>query len=278
MAKISIRDRRVRKIFQEQAAAFFGLLSIILIFVDIPEEARLWAGGIMLAIAVVAYLLIWRWAGNLNQISIEIEGSSVDIKVGDIFSQPGFKAIAFNEFFDTQVDDRVISKASINGMFIDEIVGADLPILVSHIDNYRFDADSVAELDVAREVGRRTRYQLGTICVYGDYLLTAFSKFDRNNSAFLTMPQYLEFLIAFWDRVNRVYSQKSVSTTIFGSGITRIHGHRNISDEDLLKIMLWTFRISEMRFQYPAKLSIIVHKDKIDRINLLDIKAARSGV
>jgi len=92
------------------------------------------------------------------------------------------------------------------------------------------------------------------------------------------MPEYLEFLINFWDRVNRVYAQKNVSTPIFGSGITRIQGHKKISDEDLLKIMLWTFRISEMRFKYPARLTIIIHKDKIDKINLLDIKSARNGI
>ena len=92
------------------------------------------------------------------------------------------------------------------------------------------------------------------------------------------MPEYLEFLISFWDKVNNVYAQKSVSTPIFGSGIARIKGHKNISDEDLLKIMLWTFRISEMRFKYPARLTIIIHKDKIDKINLLDIKSARNGV
>ena len=42
--------------------------------------------------------------------------------------------------------------------------------------------------------------------------------------------------------------------------------------------MLWTFRISEMRFKYPAKLTIIIHKDKIGQINLLDIKSVRNGV
>lgn len=92
------------------------------------------------------------------------------------------------------------------------------------------------------------------------------------------MPEYLSFLINFWDRVNRVYAQKSVSVPIFGSGITRIKEHTNISDEDLLKIMLWTFRISEMRFKYPAKLAIIIHEDKMNTINLLDIKSANNGL
>ena len=92
------------------------------------------------------------------------------------------------------------------------------------------------------------------------------------------MPQYLEFLITFWDKVNAVYAQQNVSTPIFGSGITRIKGHKSIKDEDLLKIMLWTFRISEMRFKYPARLTIVIHESKIDQINLLDIKSAKNGV
>jgi hypothetical protein len=52
------------------------------------------------------------------------------------------------------------------------------------------------------------------------------------------MPEYLGFLITFWDKVNIVYGQRSVSVPIFGSGITRIKEHRGISDEDLLKIMI----------------------------------------
>ncbi|MDI5811285.1 DUF6430 domain-containing protein, partial [Salmonella enterica subsp. enterica serovar Anatum] len=44
-------------------------------------------------------------------------------------------------------------------------------------------------------------WTLGTIFVNNDYLLTAFSKFDDKNRAFLTMPDYLAFLINFWDKV-----------------------------------------------------------------------------
>lgn len=278
MPKVGFYDRRVMKTFQEMAAGFFAVVSGFLIFVDIPETARLPIGLVVLAIAVLGYLVVWRWADNLNAISIDIEGSSVDIKVGDIFAQDGLKVIAFNEYFDTLVDDRLISRASLNGIFIEKHALPDVAALNTCIDEYLFDPEAIEARNVGRQAGRTTRYRLGTICVYGDYLLTAFSKFDDNNRATLTMPQYLEFLIAFWDQVNRVYAQKNVSTAIFGSGITRIRGHRNISDEDLLKIMLWTFRISEMRFKYPARLTIIIHVDKIDRINLLDIKAARNGV
>lgn len=157
-------------------------------------------------------------------------------------------------------------------------MGATVQELDKHISEYAFNAGEVVGANTGRQAGKKTKYQLGTICLHKEFLLTAFSKFDDQNRASLTMPEYLEFMINFWDKVNSVYALRSVSTTIFGSGITRIKGHKTISEEDLLKIMLWTFRISEMRFKYPAKLTIIIHKDKIDQINLLDIKSARNGV
>lgn len=278
MAKVNFFDKRVIKKFLEITAVVSGTLSFIVIFVDVPAEWKLKAGLAFLAILALTYVVIWLWSNNLNSIDINVEGSDVAIKTGDIFQQPGLKAIAFNEYFDTQVDNKIIGETSLNGVFIQKHLGVPISELDRYIEEYAFDESEVLEENEARKYGKNKRYQIGTICLYKDYLLTAFSKFDENNKALLTMPEYLEFLINFWDKVNNVYAQQSVSTTIFGSGITRIKGHKNISDEDLLKIMLWTFRISEMRFKYPAKLTIVIHKDKIDQINLLDIKSARNGV
>lgn len=278
MAKVSFVDKRVVRKFLETTSIVSGTLSFAVIFLDIPADWKLMAGLAFLALLALIYLAIWLRSSNLNSIEINVEGSDVAIKTGDIFQQPGLKAIAFNEYFDTQVDNKIIGETSLNGVFIQKHLGTPLSELDRHIEEYTFDDSEVLEENEARKQGKKKRYQIGTICLYKDYLLTAFSKFDENNKALLTMPEYLEFLINFWDKVNNVYAQQSVSTTIFGSGITRIKGHKNISDEDLLKIMLWTFRISEMRFKYPAKLTIVIHKDKIDQINLLDIKSARNGV
>lgn len=236
------------------------------------------AGAAITVLLILTYLILWARSNNLQDVSLSIEGSTVNIKTGDIFQQSGLKAIAFNEYFDTVVDDRIIAKRSLNGIFLEKYLGTSVADLDRHIDKYQFEDDDVLGREVDRTAGKRVKYKVGTICVYKDYLVTAFAKFDDSNRANLTMPEYLEFLINFWDKVNRVYAQQSVSTTIFGSGITRIKGHKNISDEDLLKIMLWTFRISEMRFKHPAKLTIVIHKEKIDQINLLDIKSARNGM
>lgn len=276
--KVKFFDRWLYKKWTQIIAAVSSVLTVAFLFIDVPKKAKIPSGLAFLTFLLIIYLIAWLYANRVKKVRLKIEGSTVNIKTGDIFSQSGFKVIAFNEFFDTQVDDKIIARTSLNGVFIESHLGCPVSDLDAHIASYRFDSEDVLETGVSRQAGKQTRFRLGTVCVYNDFLLTAFAKFDANNQARLTMPEYLGFLINFWDRVNRVYAQKNVSTTVFGSGITRIKGHKRISDEDLLKIMLWTFRISEMRFKYPANLTIVIHPDKINQINLFDIASVRNGV
>ncbi|HAV5770680.1 TPA: hypothetical protein JI173_10495 [Acinetobacter baumannii] len=278
MSKVSFFDRRLIGNFFKFISGISVGLSLFVLFVDIPKENKNIYGIVFLISLIFFYLLLWIWSNKLTRIDINVEGSEVTIKTGDIFSESGLKTIPFNEYFDTTVDNKIISDRSLNGIFIKQYMKDNLSSFDQYISGYSFDSEDILDKNLKRKFGKIQRYQIGTICLYQDFILTAFAKFDDDNKAVLTMPEYLEFLINFWDNVNNVYAQQSVSTPIFGSGITRIKGHKTISDEDLLKIMLWTFRISEMRFKHPAKLTIIISKDKIDKINLLDIKSARNGV
>lgn len=278
MKKVGFTDRKIIDIFLKITAVISTFLSLVVIFFDIPKECKKLYGFIFLTILFIIYICIWIWSNKIKKIDINIDGSDVTVKVGDIFQQQGLKAIAFNEYFDTQVDNKIISKNSLNGIFLEKHINISIAALDKYIDNYQFEAGEIIGSNQNRVSGKKIKYNIGTVCVYKDYLLTSFSKFDDSNKATITMPEYLEFLINFWDKVNNVYAQQNVSTPIFGSGITRIKGHKNITDEELLKIMLWTFRISEMRFKYPARLTIIIHQDKIDKINLLDIKSAKNGI
>ncbi|GKV75916.1 hypothetical protein PEC106568_10900 [Pectobacterium carotovorum subsp. carotovorum] len=278
MLKVGIFDKKIRDDFLKYASGITGIIAAVVLFWDIPDKLKNPSGIICIIILVIVYILIWFKANKIKSIDLSVEGSTVTIKTGDIFTEQGFKVIAFNEYFDTKVDDRIISRNSLNGIFINRYMSCSVEQLDEHIENYDFSREEILSVNTERSSKKKQKYELGTICVWNEYLLTAFSKFNEYNEARLTMPEYLGFLINFWDRVNRVYAQQSVSVPIFGSGITRIKEHKNISDEDLLKIMLWTFRISEMRFTHPAKLSIIVHNSKINKINLFALQSARDGL
>ena len=276
--KVKISNRKLREKFFLKISLFSAFATLLLAFVPIPSDIQGVLGVIFLVFLVILYIYDWNKANKLNSIEIDIEGTTVCIKAGDIFEEDGLKAIAFNEYFDTLVDNKIINKVSLNGIFLKEKLDIEISELDQEINNYSFENNEILEKNTERLVGKKQKFKIGTIFVHNNYILTAFSKFDSSNRANLTMPEYLGFLITFWDKVNIVYGQRSVSVPIFGSGITRIKEHRRISDEDLLKIMIWTFRISEMRFKHPAKLTIVIHPEKMDKINLLDIQEAKNGI
>jgi len=143
VAKVSLFDRRIVKTFLEISSGFFAALSGTLIFVDIPEDYRVMAGAAIMVLLILTYLILWARSNNLQDVSLTIEGSTVNIKTGDIFQQSGLKAIAFNEYFDTVVDDRIIAKRSLNGIFLEKYLGTSVADLDRHIDEYQFEDDDV---------------------------------------------------------------------------------------------------------------------------------------
>jgi hypothetical protein len=279
--KVKFFDKGIRNQFWVLFSVISGILSFVLLFNIVPDtykEHLKCFGYITFTLLILIYIYLWYQANNLTDVKIDIEGSTVNIKSGDLFTENGFKVIPFNEYFDTIVDEKIIASSSLNGVYINNCLDTTVQDLDNHIIQNSDNEDVIDNNSTRRLGGKTIKYKISTIIVYKDFLLTAFAKFDDHNKAVLTMPEYLEFLINFWDRVNRVYAQRSVSVPIFGSGITRIKEHKNISDEDLLKIMIWTFKLSEMKFKHPAKLSIIVHKDKIKSIDLFNLKSTELGL
>ncbi|CAM4314358.1 macro domain-containing protein [Erysipelothrix aquatica] len=274
--KIKFFDKRIKTKFLEILGKLSTILSTILIFFGIPTGWEIISAGVFLVVLILIYFVIYFRANKLTEASIDIGGTTVSVKQGNIFEEIGLKVIPFNEYFDTIVDNKIISELSLNGKYIKN-VNQDLIELDKQIENdiYLNSENNILEKNSKRKgnIGKKIKYKLGSSVVIDDYVLTAFSKFNDNNEAELTMTQYINFLLNFWDEINRVYAQKSVTVPIFGSGITRFKGgFNNIEINELLNIMLWTFRISETRFKYPAKLTIIIYGDLFNKINLFGLQ------
>lgn len=271
--KVSFFNKNLKK----QFSAIFGVLSLLLstgiIFVDIPKRYKILAGILFLVILFLIYLILWIIANNRRRILIKIGLTTVEIKSGDIFQEKGLKAVAFNEYFDTTVDDCIISKASINGQLllnhIDDVLSID-----KAIEDDKCLQRNVINVNDSREKGKKKQYKLGSsILIENEFIITAFSKFNEDNEANLTIQEYVKFLLSFWNEINRLYAQRSVTVPVFGAGITRFkNGFEDIDINELLRIMIWTFKISKIKFAYPAKLTIIIHDGIVDKVNLYDLK------
>jgi len=275
--KVHFFDKRILRCFYRVLSAISVLTSIVFLFVGIDEKCKVVIGIVALVLLVSLYFVIWIHSNVRRSITLKINTSEIEVKFGDIFKEPAdLIAIGFNEYFDTLVDNNIISATSLHGQYIEKFYKnkvTELDAIISE-DKHLYDAH-LGDND-SRLKGKKAKYKLGTICVANDYLLTALSRFDEKNRAYLEINDYINCLLNFWNEVDRVYAGRTVALPILGSGITRFKGHENITDQELLVLIIWTFKVSRIKFTYPSKVKIIAFEKKSERINLLSLKDLES--
>ena len=215
--------------------------------------------GVFLFFFGVIFLIIRAY--RHRSFSTTINGKPVIIKVGDLFSETGWKLIPCNERFDTVVDDCVIVHDTLNGKFIDKYVN-DFDELNKVIEESHNDTSTLK----AKKDGDKTIYPLGRIIPYKDFMMLAFSHFDEQNTAYVGFEEYEQLLIRMWREMRRVYAAKHIAIPLIGSGITDIRGLSEKNYTELLKCILCTLKRS--KFQPNKGITIILTSEVMDNINM----------
>jgi hypothetical protein len=226
-------------------------------------------GGVLLVVflSITVATFIVKYYRTAKGISLKVrDGINVNIKQGDIFEANGWKVIAFNEYFDTTVDDKIIAQNSLNGKFIDNYV-SDVTVLQNTIVN---EPDTYTNYKRTQS-NNRDIFPLGRIIPYNnEYMLLAFSHFE-NNEAHLNQRDYEHCLRIMWNEISRTYANKPIFIPLLGSGITRFDIHK--SNADLLKCMLCTLRTSNADIKQP--ITILLREEAIQDINIYEMKGVK---
>lgn len=269
--KVNFFDSRLLELFYKILSVISVITSLLFIFIDIPMQLKLFIGLVVLVLLIFLYCTLWWFSNKKTHINLNIEGSPVEIKFGDIFKEEGLKVIAFNEYFDTLVDNKVIAENTLNGFFIKNFI-ENVSLFDEQIYNDLHLQEKVIGTNENRLLGKKTKYKLGSIFKYeSQYLLTAFSRFDDKNRAHLSMQDYISCLLEFWNEIDIIYAGRTIVIPLLGSGITRFRGYENVSEQELLELILWSFKVSRIRFRYPSKVSIVVGYDKRDKVSLFQL-------
>jgi hypothetical protein len=271
LRKIKLTDRHLWSCFGGILGFIGTLFSIFSIAVDIPPKEKPIVIVCLVVFLVLVYFVIWVVMNRKREISLKINGTTVKILCGDIFEQKDIKVIAFNEYFDTSLGP-VITEDTLNGQFIKRIVNVDgIDNLDARIASDETLASYKTDINENRQHGKKQKYKLGSIYRYnGDFLLTAFTKFDEADNAFLYLPDYLTFLTNFWTELNKLYNGKDVCITIFGSGITRFRGVNKPSNQTLLELIIWSFR--SMGITFSSQIKIVLYGNIVDEIDFYKLK------
>lgn len=272
--KVIFFDEDLRKSYFDTLSKINIIVSFVLIAITIPNEYKPYVGIGFIIILAIIYAYMWYKANKLTHKELTIGNSNVIIKIGDLFQETDLKVIAFNEYFDTQVDERIIASRTLNGKFINEYVNNIAELDKSIEDDSILNSQRLT-INTSRTAGKKQKYKLGSIHEYNGYLLTAFTRFDNDNRAFLTVQDYINCLLNFWDQLDIIYANRSVVLPLIGTGITRFkdcdNNSANMTEQEKLDILLWTFKVSRIKFNYPTELTIVIHSSIQDKINFYKI-------
>ena len=207
--------------------------------------------------------LIYKSAVTLN-----IRGIPVKIKAGDLFDQEGLKIISFNEHYDTCVDEKVIASSTLNGIYIKKYV-SDLKKLERAIKA------NAKEHGITKNGDGKYCFKLGHLIRFEDFLLLAFSKFDEQNRAHISIQEYWNCLLHMWSEVRRLYGDQPVFLPLIGSGITSFDGVPQKSPEELIFWILSTLKLSGEHINQP--ITIVLKKEMIEKMDLYELKWRLKG-
>lgn len=267
--KVSFFNPKLWKMFASIISILCGIESFVLIFLSV-EEYALCAFVANIIVIVLIYIGCLVYANKKTKKEIKIGNSNIIIKFGDLFDENGRKVIAFNEFFDTLVDEKIISSKTLNGFvlnnYIHDINSFDQKLLSDAQCNAR-----IIEQNVNRISGKTTRYKLGTCFRYEDLIAVAFSRFDDNNHAYLSMSDYLSCLSEFWVELNGVYNGEDVVVPLLGSGITRPVNGSKLELQKQLEILINTLKYNNLHFSHDTTITIVVPENTRNDISLFDL-------
>lgn len=105
----------------------------------------------------------------------------------------------------------------------------------------------------------KNRYESGRVILQDQFLLLAFAKLDKVGKGILTREEYIDSLSLLWEEIDNYYGQQDVCIPILGSGTTRI-GDNEITQQELLNIIIDSYKLSAHKIKKPYKLRIICKK------------------
>ncbi len=270
MKKIWIFDRSVRELFWKTATAILAVFSVVIIVV--PEECQYEAVFGLAIVLAVCYVGVWIYANRRRSVIIKIRNTKVIIKQGDLFKQKGKKVIPANEYFDTIVGSGIVDPQSLHAQYISKYAGVPPDKLYEDIVT-ELRSVKPRVIDETRVPGRQIAYKLGT--VFNDqkgFLLVAYSRFDKDNRAFLCREDIAECYINMWDQIDIHRGSDSINLPVLGaSGMVRSIS-TDYSPQQLIELILWSFRVSGINLARNATLNIIVHSSLVDDVNFLKLK------
>ena len=221
---------------------------------------------VWIIVSIIYGLYFWR----RKSVTIENKDCIIKVQYGDLLKCKKCKrVINFDECYTTEVGQMPyqIKPTSICGQYLSANTSVNIGQLLEQ-----------AKIKAAvrkSKCQKKDRYESGTILPNGDDLLLAFVPLDESGTGvFPSYQKYVDSLSLLWKELDKYYCQKDVCVPILGSGISRFGegSGGSLTQQELLDIMIWSYKMSPYKLKKPCMLRIICQSKEGFSLNDIDTK------
>ena len=265
-----------RKIFIENFFTFIGITSAfftiiglvwtseITSFFEKNENFKIYS---ILIVGIINLFFAGFSIRKKDKLSLDLTKKvHTNIYYNDLFQAKGIVVIPVNDYFDTIVDDKIISSNTIHGKFINKFFKDNEKELKRQI-NKSLSSIEVIETNLSRKLGNKKRYPLGTVAIVKQenktFFLLALTRFNANHRAEITKSEYQRVIMQLFDFTEQYSQGFKINIPLIGNG----HSGTELSEQKLLEFILFSITLND-KLTLLNGVDIILYKDVKDKIDL----------
>lgn len=218
-----------------------------------PDIAIIIVNRLILCVTVfvIANLVYCCIRKHRKAIEIKDKTFAISVEYADLFNiKGGKKIISFDECFTTHVGENPadVRARTVCGQYLNRY-----PLSEAQMQDL-INANGIKPSGKSK-CEQKTKYTSGTIVPNGEFLLMAFAKLDKNGLGVMTYEEYIKCLDFLWSEIDRYHGTDDVYLPILGSRIMRFD--RELTQQELLDILIASYRLSNKKMKSPNKLHIV---------------------
>lgn len=197
--------------------------------------------------------------------------STVEIKIGDLFDEPGHLVIGANDVFDTEPGE-VIKPSSVQGQFLKRIYNNERAKLDADIEVALEKFENIKTSEPNKNRGKSWRYPIGTTLVLGTfnkrYFWTAYGHMGNDLKVVSDADSIWNSLSNLWVEVRSKGHGEEIAIPVIGADLART----NLPRMALIKLIIISFVAASKKEFITKKLTVIIYYEDLENLDFYKLE------
>lgn len=194
----------------------------------------------------------------------------IEVKVGDLLSEPGNIAFGCNDYFDTE-PEKVVGSRSLIAQLVQKSFDGNHASLDSRITDF-LDKQGISGITAFdKSLGKSQRFAIGTVAVIlanqRKVFLISFTKTGSDNNTTVSKDDLWTSLTALWAAIGKHGYAEPISIPAWGGGLARFAASRL----SLIQLAMLSFVIATRESIISRKLTLIISESDYDPQEMTEV-------